>query len=382
LHSPQWPILPRERLGDAHAPHFSPDNRIDKEAGVNYRDRFRFISRRDCKREMRAGYGRTNALNIRESLRSLTILVALCGTAICANAQNPIAAQPDFSKVEIRITKVAENFYALDGTGYDLCEGWPCTPDGTIGVLTGPDGILMVDDKYAPLSGKILVAIREVSNAPIRFLVDTHVHGDHTQGNENFGKMGATIVARDEVRERLLRGQLYSTGPLFPPAPAAALPAITFEGTLTFHIDGDDVDLIPIPHAHTDGDIIVRFHNADVIMAGDIYRSIQYPNIDRVDGGSLDGLLDGLGRIISLAGPKTKIVPGHGPIRDRAAVIEHRDMILTIRDRVSEMIRQGKSVEEVLAAHPTSEYDARIPQSSRYLERFVRQLYAELKPAN
>jgi len=317
-----------------------------------------------------------------ESLRALAIPGALCLAAICAEAQNPIAAQPDFRKVGIEITKVADNFYALGGTGYDLCEGWPCTPDGTIGVLTGADGILMVDDKYAPLSGKVLAAIRQVSNAPIRFLVDTHVHGDHTQGNENFGKMGATIVAREEVRNRLLRGQLYSTGPLFPSASAVALPAITFEGTLTFHLNSDEVDLISIPHAHTDGDIIVRFHNADVIMTGDIYRSIQHPNIDRVDGGSLNGLLDGLGKIIALAGPNTKIVPGHGPIVDRAAVIAHRDMILAIRDRVSEMIRQGKSAEEVLAAHPTSEYDARIPQPGRYLERFLRQLCAELKPAN
>lgn len=299
-----------------------------------------------------------------------------------ASAQNPVAAQPDFNKVGIQITKVADNFYALEGRGYDLCEGWPCAPDGTVGVLTGPDGILMVDDKYAPLSGKILAAIREVSSAPIRFLVDTHVHGDHTQGNEQFGKMGVTIVAREEVRGRLLRGQLYSTGPLFPPAPDVALPAIAFEGTLTFHMDGEDVELISIPHAHTDGDIIVRFRHGDVIMTGDIYRSIQYPNIDRVDGGTMNGLLEGLGQIIAMAGPNTKIVPGHGPIADRAAVIAHRDMILAVRDRVSEMIRQGKSVEQVLAAHPTLEYDARIPQSARYLERFVRQLYAELKPAN
>lgn len=321
-------------------------------------------------------------MSVRKSLRAMAISAGLCMTVICTRAQNPLAAQPDFNKVGIRITKVAGNFYALEGTGYDLCEGWPCTPDGTIGVLTGADGILMVDDKYAPLSGKILAAIREVSNAPIRFLVNTHEHGDHTQGNENFGKMGATIVARDEVRQRLLRGQLYSTGPLFPPAPAVALPTITFEGTLTLHLDGDDVELISIPNAHTDGDIVVRFRNADVIMTGDIYRSIQYPNIDRVDGGSLNGLLDGLGKIIALAGPNTKIVPGHGPVVERAAVIAQRDMILAVRNRVSELIRQGKTVDQVLAAHPTSEYDAGIPQSHRYRERFVRQMYEELKPGN
>jgi glyoxylase-like metal-dependent hydrolase (beta-lactamase superfamily II) len=320
-------------------------------------------------------------MKMKEQVRVLAMVATLCATALSAMAQNPAAAQPDFNKVEIKITKVTDSFYALEGTGYDLCEGWPCTPDGTVGVLTGSDGILMVDDKYAPLSGKILAAIRQVSNEPIRFLVDTHVHGDHTQGNENFGKIGATIVAREEVHERLLRGQLYSTGPVFPPAPPAALPTITFDGTLSFHMDGDDVDLIPVPRAHTDGDIIVRFRNADLIMPGDIYRSIQYPNIDRTDGGSLSGLLDGLSRIIALSGPNTKIVPGHGPIVGRSAVIAHRDMILTVRDRVSLLVQQGKTVEEVLAAHPTSEYDEHIPQSGRYLERFVRQLYAELKPA-
>jgi len=320
-------------------------------------------------------------MNVQEQVRVLAMVATLCVTALSAMAQNPAAAQPDFNKVGIKITKVTDSFYALEGTGYDLCEGWPCTPDGTVGVLTGSDGILMVDDKYAPLSGKILAAIRQVSNEPIRFLVDTHVHGDHTQGNENFGKIGATIVAREEVHERLLRGQLYSTGPVFPPAPPAALPTITFDGTLTFHMDGDDVDLIPVPRAHTDGDIIVRFRKVDLIMTGDIYRSIQYPNIDRTDGGSLSGLLDGLSRIIALSGPNTKIVPGHGPIVGRSAVIAHRDMILTVRDRVSLLVQQGKTVEEVLAAHPKSEYDEHIPQSGRYLERFVRQLYAELKPA-
>jgi len=314
-------------------------------------------------------------------IRFALAIIFLC-LAVAANAQNPVAAQPDFTKVGIKITKVTDRFYILEGRGYDLCEGWPCTPDGTIGILTGDDGVLMVDDKYAPLSGKIMTAIKSISGQPVRFLVNTHVHGDHTQGNENFGKLGATIVAREPVRERLLKGQLYSTGPLFPPAPPVALPKITFDGGLTLHIDGDEVELVPIPRAHTDGDIIVRFRTAGVIMTGDVYRSIQYPNIDRVDGGTLDGLLDGLSKIIAMAGADTKIVPGHGPIVDRAAVIRHRDMILAVRSRVLQMIQQGKTVDEVLAARPTAEYDGSIPQSGRYLERFVRQLYAELAPTH
>ena len=333
------------------------------------------------RRGMQTADKRSAAARAARKVIRLAMLAWLTAIALPAEAQNPAAAQPDFSKVTIKTTKVTEHFYTLDAQGYDLCEGWPCTPDGTVGVLTGSDGILMVDDKYAPLSEKIRTAIGQISGEPIRFLVNTHAHGDHTQGNENFGKLGAIIVAREEVRERLSRGQLYSTGPLLPAA-KAALPTITFEGPLTFHVDEDNVELIPIPHAHTDGDILVCFHNADVIMTGDLYRSIQYPNIDRVNGGSLSGLLEGLSRIIVLAGPNTKIVPGHGPLVGRAEVIAQRDMILAIRERVAGLIRQGKSADEVVAAHPTAEYDAGIQQSGRFRERFVRQLYAEPKPTN
>jgi glyoxylase-like metal-dependent hydrolase (beta-lactamase superfamily II) len=160
-----------------------------------------------------------------------------------------------------------------------------------------------------------------------------------------------------------------------------ALPVVTYAGPVTFHMDGEEVNLIPIPRAHTDGDTLIRFRNADVIMTGDFYRSVQYPNIDRVNGGSLNGMIDGLGRTIGLAGPNTKIIPGHGPTVDRAAVMAHRDMILSIRDKVSQLVQQGKTADEVLAAHPTSDYDSRVPGSADTTERFVRQLYAELKPA-
>jgi cyclase len=146
-------------------------------------------------------------------------------------------------------------------------------------------------------------------------------------------------------------------------------------------MDGEDVRLIPIPRAHTDGDTLVYFPKADVIMTGDFYRSIQYPNMDRANGGSLNGLLDGLGRLIGMAGPNTKIVPGHGPVVGRADVIAHRDMVLAIRDKVSQLVSQGKTQDEVLAAHPTADYDGKVPNSKETTERFVTQLYAELKPA-
>jgi cyclase len=299
------------------------------------------------------------------------ILATLAASAVSfvVTVSTYAQAQPDFSKVEIKTTKVADNFYTLEGQG------------GTIGILVGPDGIFMVDDEFAPLSGKISAAIKQLSNGPIRFLVNTHVHGDHTGGNENFAKMGVTIFAREEVRGRLAHPSPAANGTPGVPAPPAALPVVTYAGPLIFHMNGEDVDVIPIPRAHTDGDTIVRFRNADVIMTGDFYRSIQYPNIDRVNGGSLNGTIDGLGRVIGLAGPNTKIIPGHGATVDRAAVIAHRDMILAIRDKVSQMVQQGKTADEVLATHPTSDYDARVPQSAETSERFVRQVYAELKPA-
>jgi cyclase len=295
-----------------------------------------------------------------------TTLFAL-SFAVLATTVYAQAPQPDFSKVEIKTTKVTNNFYTLDGQG------------GTIGVLVGPEGIFMVDSQFAPLSQKIAAAIHQISDKPIRFMVNTHVHGDHTGGNENFGKMGTIIFARDELRYRLAHPAPGANGAPGVPAPDVALPVVTYEGPVTFHMDGEDVRLIPIRRAHTDGDTLVYFPANDVLMTGDYYRSIQFPNIDRTNGGSLNGMIEGLGITIGLAGPHTKIIPGHGPTVDRAAVMAHRDMILAIRDKVAALVQQGKSVEDVLAAKPTSDYDATVPNSSTTSERFVRQLYAELK---
>jgi glyoxylase-like metal-dependent hydrolase (beta-lactamase superfamily II) len=306
-------------------------------------------------------------MKISRVLYSIAMLVGfgLGAVAVHAQAQTP----PDFSKIEIKTTKLGNNFYTLEGLG------------GTTGILVGPDGVFMVDDQFAPLSAKIMMAIRQVSDQPVRFLVNTHVHGDHTGGNENFGKMGAIIFAREELRARLMHPLAAANGKPGVPAPAAALPIVTYEGTVNLHINGEVVELIPIPRAHTDGDTMIYFSGLDIIMTGDFYRSVQYPNIDRNNGGTLNGLLDGLGVVIGMAGPNTKIVPGHGPVVGRAEVMANRDMILAVRDRVALLIAQGKTQDEVLAANPTSDYDARVPNSKETTQRFVTQLYAELKPA-
>jgi glyoxylase-like metal-dependent hydrolase (beta-lactamase superfamily II) len=290
-------------------------------------------------------------------------LLVVCLSIAFATA---VFAQQDFSKVEIKTTKLAGNLYSLEGQG------------GAIGVLTGPDGVLMVDSQFAPLTERIVAAIKAIDPGPIRYLINTHVHGDHTGGNANLGAMGVTIIARPQLRARLEKPGPTATGTPGTPAPAAALPRLTYDAPMTFHMNGEQVQLIPIPSAHTDGDTLVKFVNADVIMTGDFYRSTGYPNIDRANGGSLPGMLAGLNKIIELAGPSSKILPGHGAIVDKAAVAAHRDMIIGVRDKVAPMVKKGMTVDQVTAAKPTSDYDAKMGDTGTTGPRFVGQLYAEL----
>jgi glyoxylase-like metal-dependent hydrolase (beta-lactamase superfamily II) len=299
--------------------------------------------------------------------RTAFSLAAFALVMLCAAPAARAQGQPDYSQVQIKTTKLANNFYTLDGQG------------GTIGVLAGPDGVFMVDAQFAPLTEKIVAAIKQISDGRIRFLVNTHVHGDHTGGNENLGKMGVTILARENLRMRLEKPNPGANGQPGVPTPPAGLPMITYDSPLTVRINGEEVRLIPAPKAHTDGDTFVKFVNADVIMTGDFYRSIQFPNIDRGNGGSLPGLVDALNAVIANAGPNTKIVPGHGPVVDRAAVTAHRDMVVAIRDKVATMVREGKTQEQVVAAKPTADFDAKVQQPGTTGERFVGQLYAELK---
>jgi glyoxylase-like metal-dependent hydrolase (beta-lactamase superfamily II) len=296
--------------------------------------------------------------------RTLLAGAAAVFVAAVAHAQQP---PPDFSKVEIKITQIADNFYTLEGLG------------GTISVLTGPDGVLLVDSQYAALTDKLAAAIKKLSNKPIRFVINTHVHPDHTGGNENFAKLGALVFSRDQLRARLEHPNPAADGTPGKPAPAAALPVVTYDGPVSIHLDGEDVRLLPIRSAHTDGDTLVSFTEHDILAVGDYYRGIGYPFVDLKSGGTLQGILDGLGATIGRCGPKTKVIPGHGPVTDRNALVAQRDLILAVRDKVAALVAQNKSLEEVIAAKPTADFDAQVPQGPQTAERFIGWLYAEIK---
>ena len=280
----------------------------------------------------------------------------------------PAPAPVDYSQVEIKTTKLADNFYTLEGQG------------GTISVLTGPDGVLLVDSQFAPLTDKLVAAVRALTDKPIRFLVNTHVHGDHTGGNENFAKQGALIFSRDQLRARLISPNPAPDGTPGRPAPAQALPVVTYDGPVTLHLNGEDVQLIPVRVAHTDGDTLIRFTQHDILAVGDYIRTVGYPRIDRTSGGSLAGLLAAFDQTIALAGPATKVIPGHGATTDRNGVIAQRELVVKMRDRIAPMVKAGRSVEEVIAAKPTADTDAQVPQGPQTSEQLIRWLFAELTP--
>src|SRR5579871_2846392 len=290
----------------------------------------------------------------------------------------------DYAKIEILTEKIAPNLYVLSGSaGAD--PGHQDAAGGRIGVLTGPDGIFMVDAQYAQITDKVVAAIRKISSEPIRFLVNTHVHPDHTAGNANIVKLGAVLMAREELREEMLRpGRAGAAKP-----DPAGVPLVTYGlgDPVKLRMNGETVDLIPVRAAHTGGDTMIRFENADVIMIGDFYRNYGYPFIDTNNGGTLRGALEALEITMKLAGPNTRLVPGHGTIIHRDDIIPYRDMMLDVQSKVQQMIRDGKTEKEVLAAKVTSAYDAKVPGgllpagNGTSADRFVSMVYAQLKSA-
>lgn len=283
--------------------------------------------------------------------------------------QLTLAQDIDFERVEIETVPVAEGIYMLVGEG------------GNIGVSAGEDGVFLIDDQYAPLTEKIQAAIAAISNQPIRFVLNTHWHFDHTGGNENLGKAGVLIVAHDKVREYMSVDQFIEAFDMkLPASPPEALPVVTFNDTVTFHLNDSTIKAFHVEPAHTDGDLVVYFTEADVIHTGDVYFNGMYPFIDVAHGGSIEGTILAADRILAMAGENTKIIPGHGTLSNRAELEAYRDMLITVRDRVKAAIAKGMTVEEFIATDPTADLDAKWGEGFLKPEQFQQIVYSDLKP--
>ncbi len=269
-------------------------------------------------------------------------VLTLC-VAVLLVAPQFALAQRNFDAIEIESTQVADNIYMLTGSG------------GNIGVIIGEDGTFIIDDQFAPLTEKITAKIAELTDKPVKFVMNTHWHGDHTGGNENFGKAGALIVAHDNVRERMNARQLEEA--IENADASAALPVVTFAQDVTFHINGETVHAFHVKDAHTDGDAIIHFKNANVMHLGDTFFAGRFPYIDLDSGGTVDGMISSANRVLSLANDDTKIIPGHGPLSTPADLKKYRDVLMKIRAKVIIMVREDKTLEEVMAANPTEGYE-------------------------
>jgi glyoxylase-like metal-dependent hydrolase (beta-lactamase superfamily II) len=284
--------------------------------------------------------------------------------AVAAYAQG----QPDFSKVEMKTTPLGNNVYMLEGQG------------GNITVACGQDGAIQVDGEFAPLHDKIKAAVdRACGGKPVKYLVNTHFHGDHTGGNAPFAKDGVTVVSEINVKNRLAAGTANGlTGAKTPPAAPEALPGKTYTGAFKIRMVGRVADLRHIANAHTDGDTYVWFKTANVLATGDTFTNGRYPNIDFANGGNIKGMIAASDAYLKFANDKTRIVPGHGPVADKAALSAYRTMLVTARDRMEKLVKDGKSEDDVVAAKPFADLDAKWAPTELASRNFIRVVWHSL----
>lgn len=288
-------------------------------------------------------------------LASTLALILTCG--VCgARAQQNI----DFAKLELQTVKVADGLYVLMGG----------PAQGNIVVSIGNDGVFMVDSMYAQMHQKIVDAVRALSPQPIRYVVNTHLHGDHTAGNAAMAKLGAVIVAHENTRKRMAGAQDLTPG---------ALPALTYTDTLTLHFNGEEIQIYHPAPAHTDGDSIVYFRRANVVHVGDIPASLRYPNIGVNDGGTVDGMMAAARQLMKIVKSDTKIIPGHlGPIVGFKEVEQQLTMFAAVRDRIAAAIKAGRTEAEVIASKPTKDFDEGRMAGAITPDRFVSLVYTDL----
>jgi len=293
---------------------------------------------------------------------SFSALVVALALAPLASAQ-----QQDFSKVQIQTVDVAPGVHMLVGSG------------GNIGVSSGSDGVLVIDDQYAPLTEKIRAAVSAISSGPIRFVVNTHWHGDHTGGNENMGGAGAVIVAHENVRRRMSKEHISEFFKSTTPAsPKIALPVMTFTEDLSFHVNGDELHVFHVDPAHTDGDSVIHWKNANVFHMGDLFFSGGYPFIDLESGGSIDGVIAAAEKVLALANDGSKIIPGHGPLATKKDLASYHDMLKEVRSRIHSQVTAGKSLDEVKAQHPTKDWDETLGKGFINGDRLTETVYRSL----
>ncbi len=308
-------------------------------------------------------------MNYRKYLAAM-ILSTLAGGALAQQpgpGQAPPGMRMDFSSVSIKTTDLGHRTYELEGQG------------GNITVAVADDGVIMVDSEFAPLHDKIKAAIAAVTDKPIRYLIDTHFHPDHSGGNAAFAADGAVIVAQENVRTRLAAGTQGMMGNKILPAPPEALPTKTYAEEMTIKLKGREAELRHFPAAHTDGDTYVYFADANVLATGDLVSIGRYPYIDLPNGGNIKGMLAGVDALLKIANDGTRIVPGHGPIVGKTGLVAYRTMLETARERMEKLISTGKSEDEVIAAKPFADLDTQLGASDQASRIFVVSVYRSLK---
>lgn len=291
----------------------------------------------------------------------MTVLL-LAATMLAAA---PACAQMDPAKVEIKVEQLAPGVAVLFGAG------------GNIGLSHGVDGNVLVDDQYAPLTAKILAAVRSVDPDPVKFVVNTHWHGDHSGGNENLGKEGAVIVAHDNVRRRMSSEQFSTRFGKTPASPKVALPVVTFGQGVTLNLNGDAMQVIHVRAAHTDGDSLVYWKAAKVLHMGDtFFHKVTLPFIDLDSGGTIDGVIAAVRTGLAIAAPDAKIIPGHGPVATRADLTAYLAMLVEVRTAVAAAKASGRTLAQVKAANPAKRYE--VPKGFIMADSFVEAVYNSL----
>ena len=278
----------------------------------------------------------------------------------------PLAAQ-NYDTVKVQTIPAGPGVFMLLGAG------------GNIGLSVGDDFAFLVDDQYAPLSEKILAAVKAVTSKPIRFLVNTHLHGDHSGGNENMNNAGVIIVAHDNVRTRMSSERFIAANSKVPASPKGALPVVTFTESVAFYNGGETIHVVHVPPAHTDGDALVHFVRGNTIHMGDNFFNGRYPFFDLLSGGSFEGVINAVNAAMPYVNDSTKVIPGHGPLAGKTELVAYRDVLVKVRDRVAALIKQGKTKEQVIAAKPSAEWDATWGSGFMKPDAFLGMVYDSMK---